>query len=81
MAITQNQYNSEFLARRIQLETLQNLVNEALSDWDRVQQQVNPANDVAQDLTLATIAARIKTRVNNRRQALIDAATAFTAIP
>lgn len=81
MAITQQQYEDHFVARRNQIETLVNLAHEALSDWDRVQQHVNPANDVAQDLTLNTVASRIKARVNARRQGLIDAATAFTAIP
>lgn len=81
MAINQQQFDAEFVARKNQLEALQIAVNDAVSQWDRLMTIANPTNESATDLTLASFAARIKTAANNRRTSMINLATAITAIP
>ena len=80
MAINQNQYDNNFVTRDTQIQALKTKMDEVLNDWGRVMTTAHPASESGQELTLAGYAARLKTPFNNRRQALIDLATAIEPI-
>ena len=80
MAITLNQYNNNFVTRDAQIQLLKVKMDEVLNDWGRVMTTAHPDSESGLELTLAGYAARLKTPFNNRRQALIDLATAIEAI-
>lgn len=81
MAITQTQYDNNFANRDAQISALRDKMNEVLLDWGKVITAAHPDSESGLELTLAGYAARLKTPFNTRRQALIDLATAITAIP
>lgn len=81
MAISQAQYENNFLNRHAQIEAVRDAFNALSAVMDRALRAADPTSESGQELTLAGYAARFKTPFNTARTDLINLATAITAVP
>lgn len=81
MALTQEQFDDEILARLIQVRLASGKAQDVLHEIQKVCQRGDPNDPYNANETLATLKAIFKQPFNDALQALKDAADAVTVVP
>lgn len=81
MALTQEEYHDEIIARLTQVRLASGKAQDLLQEIQKVRFRGDPDHPYNVNETLAALKAIFKTPFNNALQALKDAADAITVVP